>query len=408
MGGGFGGIRAALDLAKKQLPGVKIILISDKPHFEYYPALYRVVTGQSPLEVCIPLREIFIGKNVEISEDTIIKVNLKKKLLEGNSNSYYSFDFLILALGSETAYFNIPGLKEFSFGFKSISEALRLKKHLHEFFNAYAKVAPDERARKAHIIVAGGGASGAELAGEIAVYSKKLAKNHKLDPSLVIIDIIEAATRLLPALPDDISEKVENRLHQLGVSIFLNQTVVKEDIEEVYLKDMEMKTKTVIWTAGIKPHRLYSQIEGLIFDDKGRVIVDRFLQAQKWNNVFVIGDAASAPYAGMAQTAIRDGQFAAKVIERKLFSIRQIRPYQPKPPFYAIPVGPSWAAVMVGNLRFYGRIGWWLRRLADFRFFLSILPWQKAILAFRNGKALCESCPTCLPENIKTYLKNGP
>ena len=400
VGGGFGGIRAALDLAGKQLPNAKIILINDKPHFEYHPALYRVVTGQSPLEVCIPLREIFIGKNVEILEDTIIKVNLKEKLLKGSSDSHYSFDFLILALGSETAYFNIPGLKEFSFGFKSINEALRLKKHLHEFFNIYTKVAPEERACRAHIIVAGGGASGTELAGEIAIYSKKFARNYKFNPSLVTIDLIEAAARLLPALPDDISKKVENRLHQLRVNIFLNQTVVKEDIKEAYLKNMEMKTKTVIWTAGIKPHHLYSQIKGLTFDNKRRVMVDKFLQAQKWNNVFVIGDAASTPYAGMAQTAIHDGQFVAKVIERKLFSGRQIHPYQPKPPFYAIPVGSGWAAVMIGNLRFYGKIGWWLRRIADLQFFLSILPWCKAISAFQSGKTLCESCAICLPEEV--------
>ncbi|MEK7575749.1 MAG: FAD-dependent oxidoreductase [Patescibacteria group bacterium] len=399
VGGGFGGIRAALNLTEKQLPNTKIILISDKSHFEYHPALYRVITGRSPLEVCIPLREIFIGKNVETLEDTIIKVNLKEKLLEGSSGSRYSFDFLILALGSETVYFNIPGIKEFSSGFKSISEALRLKKHLHELFNTDKKAVFEERVRAAHIIVVGGGASGTEIAGELAIYTKKLARNHKFDSSFITIDLIEAAPRLLLALPEDIARKVENRLHCLGVNIFLNRTVVKEDIEEVYLKDMEMKTKTVIWTAGIKPHRLYSQIEGLTLNNKGRVMIDEFLQAQGWNNIFIIGDAAATLYTGMAQTATRDGQFVAEIIKRKLFG-RQISLYQPKPPFYAIPVGPGWAAVMMGNLRFYGRIGWWFRRIADLRFFLSILPWQKAISAFRSGKTLCESCTICLPEEI--------
>lgn len=399
VGGGFGGIRAALDLAKKQLPNVKIILISDKLHFEYHPSLYRVVTGRSPLEVCIPLREIFIGKNVEVLQDTIMEVNLKEKILKGSSDSHYSFDFLVLALGSETVYSNIPGLKEFSFGFKSITEALLLKKHLHEIFSICEESAREERVPEAHIIIIGGGASGVELAGELAIYAKKLAKNHKFDSSFITIDIIEAAPRLLPALPEDISKKAEHRLRHLGVNIFINRTVVKEDIEKVYFKDMEMKTKTVIWTAGVKPHHLYSQIAELTFDKKGRISVDEFLQAQGLNNIFIIGDAAATPYAGMAQTAIGDGQYVAEVIEQKL-TVRPFLPHRPRAPFYVVPIGHGWTVAIIGNLRFYGRIGWWFRRLADFRFFLSILSWRKAILAFQNGKALCESCPICLPENI--------
>jgi len=397
VGGGFGGIHTALDLAKRRLPNVKIVLISDKPHFEYHAALYRVVTGRSPLEVCIPLQEIFAGKDIEVLQDTITEVNLKAKTLKGSSGSNYSFDFLILALGSETVYFNIPGLKELSFGFKSIREALRLKRHLHELFNISQETSLEKKVQTAHIIVVGGGASGVELAGEIAVYTKKLAKNHKLDPSLITIDLIEAAPCLLPALPEDISKKVEHRLRHLGVNIFLNRTVLKEDVEEVYLKDMEMKTKTVIWTAGVKPHHLYSQIGGLKFDQKGRVVVDEFLQPQGFENVFVIGDAAATPYTGMAQTAIRDGKHVAQVIKRKLRG-KPLLGYQPKAPFYAIPVGAGWAAVIIYGLRFYGRIGWWLRRLADLKFFLSILPPRKAILAFQSGKTLCESCPICQPD----------
>lgn len=402
VGGGFGGIRVALDLAESQLPDVKIILISDKPHFEYHPSLYRVVNGHSPLEVCIPLREIFIGKNVEVLQDMIIEVNLKEKILKGNSGSRYPFDFLVLALGSETVYFNIPGLKEFSFGFKSITEALRLKKHLHELFSACENAAHEEKVPEAHIIVVGGGASGVELAGELAIYTKKLAKNHKLDPSFITIDIIEAAPRLLPVLPEDISRKAEYRLRHLGVNIFINRTIIKEDIEKVYFKDMEMKTKTVIWAAGVKPHRLYSQITGLTFDKKGRVVVDGFLQAQGLDNIFVIGDAAATSYTGMAQTAIGDGRYVTEAIERKL-AIRTFLPHKQRAPFYVVPVGHGWAVAIIWNLRFYGRIGWWLRRLADFRFFLSILSWRKAILAFQSGKVLCESCPICLPEkfNVK-------
>src|SRR3989344_8759292 len=113
IGGGFGGVRTALDLEAQKLSNTRIILISDKPHFEYYPTLYRVVTGSNPLEVCIPYREIFQNKELEIIEDTIEDVDLQTKTLTGKTGSYYRFDYLVLALGSETAYFDISGLAEF-------------------------------------------------------------------------------------------------------------------------------------------------------------------------------------------------------------------------------------------------------------------------------------------------------
>jgi len=246
VGAGFGGVRCALDLIAQKPPKTRIILISDKPHFEYNPTLYRAVTGRSPLEVCIPLEEIFKNKEIEVLEDFITEFDLKEKILKGKSGSRYSFDFLVLAMGSETAYFDIPGLKELSFGFKSIREALLLKKHFHELFTFYEKADLEEKVKAAHIVIVGGGATGVELAGELAVYTKRMAKNHNLDPSLITIDIIEAASRLLPALLKNISEKVESRLRELGVNVFLNRKVVKEEVEEVFLKDMELKTKTVI------------------------------------------------------------------------------------------------------------------------------------------------------------------
>jgi len=400
IGGGFGGIRAALDLTKRNIPDTKIILISDKLYFEYQPALYRVVTGYSPLEACIPLQVIFEKTDVEVLEDTIIAVDLQSKKLFGKSNSQYSFDFLVLALGSETNYFDIPGLKEFSFGFKSVQEALRLKKHLHEVFEAciISETDKEEDICRAHIVIIGGGASGAELAGQLAIYTKILAKKHKLDSSLITIDLIEAASRLLPTLPEDVSIKIQKRLRSLGVNILLNRSVIKEEIETVYLQDIKMKTKTVIWTAGVKPNHLYSEIKGLLFDKKGRVIVDEFLQAKGFDNIFILGDAAATPYAGMAQTAIYDGSFIANIIMKKIYG-QSLEPYNPSKPFYVIPVGVAWAAVIIGKLKFYGLIGWWLRRLADLRFFFSILSLRKAFLAYQSGKALCESCKICSLEN---------
>lgn len=397
VGGGFGGTRAALDLVKMNLSQVKIRLISDKPHFEYHAALYRVVTGKSPLEVCIPQNEIFENYDVEVVEDKIIKIDLAQRHLFGEAGSKYTFDYLVLALGSETAYYDIPGLRQYSFGFKSITEALRLKNHLHEVFTSCEVAPKEEKVCLVHIVIIGAGASGTELAGELAQYTKILAKNHNIDPNLVTIDLFEAAPRILPTLPEDFAKKVENRLRTLGVNIFVNRAIMREEIERVYLRDMELKVKTVIWTAGVKPNSLYQKIEGLEFDSKGRVLVDDYLQTKNQKGVFIIGDAAATTYSGMAQTAIADGAIVAENIFR-LINNKQLVKNKLKKPVTAIPEGEGWAAVAIGKLRIYGSLGWLLRRAADLRFFLSILPFKKALLAFQSGKTLCETCSICLLE----------
>ncbi len=410
IGGGFGGIATALALVRHGLlagrqvpPDIKITLVSDKPHFEYFPALYRVVTGKSPLEVCIPLTEIFSGSQVECIVDKITKVVPDEKVAHGASGSRYAFEYLVLALGSETSYFDIPGLQKFSFGFKSITEALRLKRHFHELFSAYKAVSPESRADGLpllHFVIVGAGASGVELAGELSLYAKRLAKEHGVPESAVEIDLIEAAPMILPAFSSSVALRVADRLRILGVNIFTNRSMVKEETEVIVMRGMEMKADTVIWTAGVKPNEIYKKIKEFSFDKKGKVMVDGYLRATGFPHVFVIGDGASTLYAGMAQTAIHDGTSVAENIKR-LVAGEELHAYHPKKPFYSFPVGPGWAATTMGSFSFYGRIGWLMRRLADLRYFFSILPFTKAIAAFRSGDTLCETCPICFPEATK-------
>ncbi len=386
-GGGFGGVSAVLDLAKKDSKNLEIFLISDKPYLEYYPSLYRVVMGEPYHMARIPLKEIFAKKRVNLIQDVINDVNLNEKTVQGASGSTYTFDFLILALGAEITYYDVPGLKQLSFALKSIPDALRLNIHLQELFRTSQKATTEEKVHFLHIVIIGGGETGCELAGALAVYSKELAKKSNIDTSFITIDLMDSGPRLLKRLPQDISERVERRLRQLGVNIFLNRRVVREEIEEVYLKDMRMKTLTVVWAAGIRVNHVLSKIEGLSLDKKGRVLVDEFLQTKGFEDIFVIGDAASTTYSGMAQTAIADASYVAEIVSRKIKS-KKLMTYKPKKPSHAVPIGNNWAAVSVATLSFYGNIGWLLRRGADLRFFLSILPLRKAVTFFFNKKRL--------------------
>lgn len=392
VGGGFAGVRTALSLVQQQIADTKIILISDKPHFEYHAALYRLVTGSSPLEVCVPLREIFTNTSVEVIEDRVVSVDIKKQSMGGVSGAIYSYDYVVLALGAETAYFHIPGLEKLSFTYTSIHQALVLKRHLHEVFSACQNSPLQEKTCAARIVVIGGGASGVELAGNLVVYTKQLAKKHGMSPNLIRIDIVEAAPRLLPFLPVRVSQAVEKHLRALHVNVMTNETVMKEDVKGVYLKDSKMFSQTVVWTAGVKTHHLYSQINGLSLNAKGRVIVDNHLQAAP--NVFVLGDAAATPFSGIASTALDNGIYVANAI-RRIIHGRPLASYIPHSYAYAIPVGPQWAVCGKGETLITGILAWWVRRLFDLQFFLSILPFPKALTAFRSHTTLVESCPLC-------------
>lgn len=393
VGGGFGGIRAAQELARHS-DEFDITLVSDQPHFEYHAALYRVVTGRSPLEVCIPLSTVFENSPVKIIEDTIQTVYPKTKQILGQDGSKYRYDSLVLALGSENAFLDIPGLKEHSFTLKSIDDALRLKRHIHEIFIDAAISLKNGQRQPIHLVLVGGGPTGVELAGELAIYARQMARHHQLDPNTIIIDLFETGDRLLGMLDQTVSKLAFGRLHRLGVNIFLNTPILKNQIEAVYLADMKLKTKTLIWTAGVITNQLYFKIKGLAFNNRGRVLVDLLMQAKGVQDVYVIGDAAASIYSGMAQTAVYDGAFVADSLRRKLHG-RPPAVYQPRQPISAIPIGPGWAVSVTKFGVISGRLGWIIRRLADLRYFFSILPLQKALLVFSDGYRLSESCPVC-------------
>lgn len=396
LGGGFVGIAAALGMARRRMKGVHITLVSDRPHFEYHGALYRLVTGTSPLEICMPLREIFAGTDVDVVLDTIEGLDKEKKVATGASGSTYHYDHLVLGLGAETNYFGIPGLKELSFGMKTINDALRLKRHISEVLLTCKTGTKEEQVCATNFAVIGGGPTGIEMAADLIVYARKLAGEYGIDPSLVTVEIIEGAPRLIPTLPEAFSRRLEHHIRGLGVNIFTNRSIEREEIEKVYLKDMELRTKTVIWTAGVMANHLHKDW-GLPVDKRGRVEVDEHFRAKGMERIYVGGDAAVAEHWGMAQTAHYHGGHIADAISADIKGLRPPK-YHAKAPIYAIPGGPGWAGVLWGKIEVYGSTGWFLRRLVDFIVFNWMLPPKKAWDVFRSGKSICDSCSVCSVE----------
>ncbi|MDB5161438.1 MAG: dehydrogenase [Candidatus Saccharibacteria bacterium] len=351
VGGGFGGIKTALELAGK--PGFSVTLISDCDEFRYYPTLYLAATGGKRAASSIPMAEIFSNKNIAVVRDSIKSIDRKSKTVRGKSK--YEYDFLVLALGVVTNYFGIKGLPELSYGIKSMEDAHELRDHIH-------KQLVDDKKPDLNYVIIGGGPTGVELAAALPHYIRHIMASHGLHKSRVNIDLVEAAPRLMPRMPKPYSKAVAKRLRQLGVKLYLGETVRSETTDGLYFSEGNLKSKTVVWTAGVTNHPFFSDNDFAV-NDRGKVVVDEFLAAEDY--IYVIGDNADTPFSGMAQTAIHDAKFVADNLGR-LRAGRRLRSYKPAQPAYATPVGPSWAALLWGRIHTFGWLGWVLRSAADF------------------------------------------
>lgn len=383
VGGGFGGVKSALELAHN--PKFNVTLVSNKPFFEYYPMMYHTATGGSRITSSIPLGEIFKDKRVNIVIDSAEKINRHNKTLKLKSGAKIEYDAIIIALGVVTNYFGIPGMEEYSYGIKSLHDAEELKAHLHEQLMS-------QRQPDSNYIIIGGGPTGIELAGAMTTYIKYLMKQHGIKSRKKIhIDLVEAAPRLVPRMPESVSRAIQKRLKKLDVKLYLNTPVQAETADALILDGKPIRSHTVIWTAGMSNNPFFKENKFQI-TDHGKVKVDALLQA--WPGVFVIGDNADTKYSGMAQTAIHDANYVTKNIIRHSKGQAPLA-YKPKRPVYVLPAGKGWAAVAWGGLHFYGRLGWILRKAGDWVGYRDVEPWWKATDRIFSDDIREDNCLVC-------------
>ena len=378
VGGGFGGVKAALELAKNKKN--HITLISDKPDFQYYPALYGTATGRSHLQSWVPLGKILTNKtNVDVIIDPIIEIDPKTKTIIGSSGTSYEYKLLILALGTITTYFGLKGLDTYSYGIKSADEIRKLKQHLyHSMF--------EERIIEKNYVIVGAGPTGVELAAALREYIERLAFDYRLPKKKVQINLIEAAPRVLPRMSETTSRRVERRLKKLGVKVMTNQKVEEQTANALIVDGKPIKSQTVIWTSGVANSPFYqANSEHFVFAKNGKVVVDEHLRAFK--DVHVIGDNAFTPYSGLAQTALHDAIFVARNLERKQAGKKR-KLYNAKLPPVVVPVGKNWAVFEWHKLRVSGRLAALLRVAADMIGYSDILPLGQALGVWHAQKVI--------------------
>ena len=303
IGGGFAGLQLAKDLKNSNY---NVILIDKNNYHTFQPLLYQVATGGLRVDsIAYPLRKVFRGaSNIRFVMDEVLDIDtLRNKV--NTKNNVIPYDFLVIATGSGVNYFKLEDSKNLMMTLKNPQDALKIRSYiLQNFEQAYKTDDVDQQEALMNIAIAGGGPTGVELAGAIAEMKKFIfPKNYPgLDVSRMRIALFEAGPKLLGPMSEGASNKSLQYLQGFGVEVYLNAAVDHYDGDLLKVsKGMQMSTKTLVWTAGVKG--VFP--EGLDQEDVvkgGRILVDNFNRIKTYNNIFAVGDVAL-----MASTAYPKG-----------------------------------------------------------------------------------------------------
>ena len=369
VGGGFAGINAARALKRSN---AEIILIDRRNHHLFQPLLYQVATAViSPAEIAAPIRQLEEErqKNVSVVLAEVTGIDLPSKTVEvhaeGIGNRSVSFDYLIVASGSESSYFGHDEFAEFAPSLKTLADAEEIRaKILRAYEIAALTDDPGERSRQMTFAIVGGGPTGVELAASLATMARDTLRGNfrKLDPSRSKIVLIEGGKRILPTFHESLAADAEKRLRRLGVEIRKGSNVEHIDERGVVVAGERIECATVLWAAGVAPSPILKML-GAETDRGGRVIVDSQLRISSHRNVFVIGDAASIvqdgrPLPGVAQVAIQSGSFAGRVIAAELESRPSTKVFSYFNKGNLAVVGKNYALLERGNVRLSGFFAW--------------------------------------------------
>ncbi|MED1472435.1 NAD(P)/FAD-dependent oxidoreductase [Bacillus salipaludis] len=312
LGAGYGGLLAAINIRKYlNKDQAEVTVVNQYPTHQIITELHRLAAGSvAEQAVAMPLAKLFKGKDIELRIAKVESFSVDKKEVKLSDGSYLTYDALVVALGSKTAYFGIPGLEENSMVLKSADDANKIYQHIEERISEYAKT---KNEADATILIGGGGLTGVELVGEIADIMPKLARGYGVDPKEVKLLLVEAGPKILPVLPDPLIARATESLEARGVQFLTGLPVTNVEGNVIDLKDgQKIVANTFVWTGGVQGNPLVGE-SGLEVN-RGRATVNEYLQSTSHKEVFVVGDSAvvfgpeGRPYPPTAQIAWQMGE----------------------------------------------------------------------------------------------------
>ena len=361
LGAGFGGLTAARALAKS----AEVTLV-DRHNFQtFLPLLYQVSTaGLAADHVVHPIRGALRKSGVKFRMGSPISVDHKNKTVKLDSSEVLEFDHLVVALGSSTADFGVPGVAEYGMGMKSVIEAINIRATVMRRFEDLCRFEDDTRLS---IAVVGGGPTGVEMAGALAELKRGPLKND-MEHAAKHIDIylIEAGPRILPMFSEKLSARAEADLHKLGVIVRTKTAVREVQSRKIITKDGDpIPAEITIWAAGVKGEPTALNLNLPIVGS--RIDVEESLRVNHYPHVWAIGDIAGAKGADgrflpmVAPVAMQQGRFVAKQILRA-HKNQTLQAFKYLDKGSMATIGRHKAVVEVKNFRMAGAPAWfaWL------------------------------------------------
>jgi NADH:ubiquinone reductase (H+-translocating) len=404
VGCGFGGLFAVRALARSP---VEVLVIDRNNYHLFQPLLYQVASAAlAPADIAQPIRTILRHQgNARVMLAEVQRIELAERCLYAGEERI-AYDYLVLAPGAIDNYFGHDEWRQYAPGMKEIEEATFIRSRLLRSFEI-AEIEPEPAERAAHLtfIIVGAGPTGVELAGAI----KELAvdvipRDYRVaDTRHARVVLIEAGSRLLPALQVDSSRRALAQLRSLGVEVRLNERVTKVFADGVDVNGTRLRSYNVIWAAGVRAAPVTAALR-VPLAAGGRVAVARDCSVPGHPEAFVIGDAAwlldgksGQPVPGVSQGALQMGRYVARVIDAEVRGGPSARraPFQYRDKGSAATVGKSRAVVELGWLRFGGLPAWfaWMALhlvvLIGFRNRIVVLiSWIYSYVFFRRGSRL--------------------
>ncbi len=357
LGGGFGGLTAARALYKT----AEVTIVDRHNYQTFLPLLYQVSTaGLAADHVAYPIRGALRKTSVKFRMGSPLAIDYKNKEVKLDSLDVLKFDHLIVALGSTTADFGIPGVTEFTLGMKSVHEALTIRAEIMRRFEDLCRFEDDTRLA---ITVIGGGPTGVEMAGAIAELIRgPLKSDQKQAAAQIDITIIEAGDRLLPTFSPTLSKRTKKYLEKLGVKVLVGSPVAGVEHRKITLRDNQvLPSEITIWAAGVKGSDAMVHLSLPVSGN--RIMVEPTMQVKNYPNIWALGDIAGAfgkdgrPMPMVAPVAIQQGKFIAKQITR-LSNGKELKEFKYLDKGSMATIGRNKAVVEVKGFKLSGPIAW--------------------------------------------------
>ncbi|MBX3334090.1 MAG: NAD(P)/FAD-dependent oxidoreductase [Nitrospira sp.] len=375
LGGGFGGMYAALEFERALARGaaVDVTLVNHDNFFLFTPMLHEVAASDlDSTNIVSPIRKLL--RRVTFFHGEIETVDLAHQRVEvshGHEQHCHSlpYDHLVLALGSTTNFFDIPGLAQRAFTMKSLSDAMLLRNHLiANLEEADFACGPSVRSGLLNFVVAGGGFAGVETIAAMNDFLREAIRffPHLREEMLRII-LVSSGPVILPELGEKLGTYAQRKLREQHVEIYDNCKVTAVTDHEVTLSNgTTVPTNALVWAAGISPHALLATLP--CPKGKGRVLVNECLEVPEWPGVWALGDCALVPdrktgtfHPPTAQHALREGKLAARNILATLRG-EPVKPFVYSTLGLLAPIGKRTGVANILGINFSGFLAWWLWR----------------------------------------------